>query len=1464
MKTNNQSYHSILSTFICSLIIMMAASLNASLFIQTVYAKSISISGSNFFTTYINKNKAKTRAAAVKQAAVAAGSWHSVLLKADGTVWSWGYNYDGELGNGTADNSTTPVQVAGLTGISAVDAAANGYHTAALKNDGTVWTWGYNGYGQLGNGTAENSTNPVQVEGLTGVSAVAAGGWHTAALKTDGTVWAWGYNSYGQLGDGTTIDSYLPVKVTGLTGVSAIAVSGSHTAALKTDGTVWTWGYNGDGQLGNGTTVDSTTPIQVAGLTGVSAIAAGGWHTAALKTDGTVWAWGYNGDGQLGSGNTVDSTTPIQVAGLTGVSAIATGDSHTLAVKTDGTVWAWGYNDNGQLGNGTVIESSTPVQVVKLADFSAIAAGGSHTIAIKTDGTVWAWGYNNYGQLGDGTTADSTTPVEVNVNNSAFESSVITGQAESITSNSSVLNGIVNADEEITAIYFEYGTTTNYGTKIEVSKISVINNSALVAVNITGLVANTTYHFRLAAQTSTGITNGSDQSFTTKDGGNSVKMAVAAGDQHTVLLKSDGTVWTWGNNYWGQLGNGTKIDSSTPVQVIGLTDVAAIAADGLNTAALKTDGTVWTWGTNSSGQLGNGTKIDSSIPVQVIGLTDVDAIVVSYSYVVALRTDGTVWAWGSNGYGQLGSGNTVDSTTPIQVAGLTGVSAIATGDSHTLAVKTDGTVWAWGNNNYGKLGNGTKTDSTTPVQVNGLTGVSAIAAGVCHTVALKTDGTVWAWGAMFVGQLGNGTEENIGISTPIQVNDITSVSAIVAGDYHTLALKTDGTIWAWGQNTDGQLGNGIITRCNSTPVRVTGLTDISAIATNWHTVALKPDGTVWVWGNNSYGQLGDGTTNPRRSTPVQVNGLTGVSAIASGEYHTVALKTDGTVWAWGSNYHGLLGDGTINPGRSTPVQVTGLTDVAAIAASRLHTIALKNDATVWAWGDNQFGGFGNGTYQSSNTPVHVTGLTGVSAIAAGYYYTLALKTDGTVWAWGSNYSGQLGNGTTDKSNTPVQVVNLINISTVTAGYEHTIALKTDGTVWAWGSNQYGQLGNSMYIDNSTPVQVKGLTGISAIAAGSYHTLALKTDGTVWAWGYNYSGQLGNGTYQSSSTPVQVTGLTGGIANIAAGYDSTIVLKTDGTIWAWGDNRFGQLGNGTYKNSSIPIQVSDLKNVSAIAAGILYTVALKTDGTVWAWGDNSDGQLGDGRLLYSTTPIQVSLETQPLEPTAATKSAESITSDSAILKGTVNPNGTSAICSFEYGTTTDYGYSTANQSVGSGTDTVTHSATVTGLNPNTTYHYRIAATNISGTTYGSGQTFKTIGNSTTPDNKVLTDQSPPFTISYGEYMKVFGSAGINTINVESGARVECINFVGQNVVNIEDAASAFKVLRSGATVYLKSSSNTQIKIPATLTPQTLRFSDGSSNLIISSNKVMIGNQVVTLTEAQLATPANSGDTSTGIF
>ncbi len=701
-----------------------------------------------------------------------------------------------------------------------------------------VFTAGTDEAGQLGIGVAPGVVGPAL---LADVVSASAGYAHVLAALSDGTVWAWGQNRRGELGDGTAIDRATPVQVDGLTNVVAVAaggyLNGDHSLALKADGTVWAWGFNSSGQLGDGTTTDRSSPVQVSGLKDVVAIAAGGRHSLALKADGTLWAWGYNFMGQLGDNRAeYVRSVPAQVPGLTDVTAIACGYLFSLALTLDGQVWAWGNNDSGQLGDGTIDERWTPVQVWYLTDVIAVGAGEFHSLAVKSDGTAWAWGCNDYGQLGNGSGGDGcfwSAPMQV----------------------------LDMAD----------------------------------AVAVTG------------------------------------------SEIQSLALKSDGTVWIWGDPGYGDRACGPI--TQTPSQVAGLTGATAVAAGGNYFLVTQSDGTVREWGANNRGQLGSGAPSQCVTPVQAVGLKEATAVAAGIAHGLAVKPDGTVWAWGDNPYGQLGNGVPAFPGIPVQVQGLTNAVAVGAGVFHSMALASDGTVWTWGANQEGELGNGTQDDSSVPVQALDLADVTAVAAGAYHNLALASDGTVWAWGLNINGQLGIDATFIAGLIAPAQLTEISGVTAVAAGGFHSLAIDSGGSVWAWGDNHYGQLGLGASPIVSDPPVIVPGMANVTAVAAGWiYSLALASDKTVWAWGDNSKGQLGDGTTT-QRNRPVHVSGLTDVVAVAAGSSCSLAIKSDGTVWAWGDNSEGQLGDGTTTQ-RNVPVQVQGLSGAAAIASGNQFSLFL--------------------------------------------------------------------------------------------------------------------------------------------------------------------------------------------------------------------------------------------------------------------------------------------------------------------------------------------------------------------------------------------------------------------------------------------------------------------------------------------------------------------------------------------
>jgi alpha-tubulin suppressor-like RCC1 family protein len=776
---------------------------------------------------------------------------------------------------------------------------------------------------------------------------------------------------------------------TGLYGVKAVAAGLSASFALRPDGSVWAWGDSSYGQLGDGTGTSHPDSRLIPGLSGVAAIAAGGYHTLALKNDGSVLAWGANDYGELGDGTTVKHATPTPTNVPAGITAIAAGLEHSLALKNDGTVYAWGWNVNGQLGDGSTTNRATPVLVPGLSNVIAIAAGANHSLALKNDGSVWAWGYNAHGELGDGTLIDRRSPVQV-----------------SGTGGSGLFNAIANP------------------------------NSILVQPKI------------------------------------------AAGSNHSFVLKSDGTVWAWGSNVHGQLGDGKSVDRSTPGQVLGLNGVTSVVGGGAgHSTSVMADGTLRVWGWNAYQTLGDGTNADRLVPVEVVGREG--------DFFAMPRTPGTPDPFQFASRFGLAPGLSVTSN-PITVGGT------STGSSIAII----GGQYSINNSAYTSAPGTVNGGDMVKVQLNAPASYAATA------VATLTIGGIS--GSFYVVTKRDPTAADV-------------TQAVAAGNYHTLLMRPNGTVWGFGYNGNGQLANGT-TLSRSAPEPLSRLTNIQQIAAGqYHTLALKADGALWASGWNGAGQIGDGTAGASRLAPVQVIGLPStVIAMAAGHAHSLAVDSNGNVWAWGANGDGQLGNGTTTPSFA-PVQVPGLVNVIAVAAGDRHSIALTVNGTLWAWGNNDLGQLGDGTLQSHSAPIQVA-LGGVAKIAAGAAHTLALRSDGSVWAWGANTFGQLGNGTNTSQGLPLLVPGLeARVTAIAAGQGHSIAIKA-GQLYVWGNNGNGEVGDGTTNNALVPYAVPNLTSIVAIAGGTAHTVALSTIGVLYAFGDNTFGQVGNrsGNYRVQS------------------------------------------------------------------------------------------------------------------------------------------------------------------------------------------------------------------------------------------------------------------------------------------------------------------------------------------------------------
>jgi len=623
--------------------------------------------------------------------------------------------------------------------------------------------------------------------------------------------------------------------------------------------------------------------------------------------------------------------------------------------------------------------------------------------------------------------------------------------------------------------------------------------------------------------------------------------------------------------------------------------------------------------------------------------------------VCAVLSNKSIKCWGDNSNGQLGDGTTVSSSVPVLVSGISNALMVTTGVVHTCALMPNG-VKCWGGNYEGQLGNGTTTSSTSPVDVSGTNNASYISVGYGYSCAVFNDGTAKCWGDNTNGQLGDGTTTSS--SSVVSVTQISNASNIAASNYinanngHTCSLLTNGAVKCWGDNSNGQLGNGTTTASLS-PVDVSGITNGVALTSGFrHSCVLLSDDNIKCWGYNSFGQLGNGTTTDS-SIPVTVQfssvpAVCGNSTVETGEtcddgnttsgdgcsstcnieYHNQIASGglyscvigSGSIKCWGQNGSGQLGNGATTDSY-LPVSVSGITDAVSITASGSgHTCALRSNGTIKCWGNNQYGQLGDGTTNNSSTPVDVTGITNAVALSAGLNHTCSVLSDGSIKCWGLNDYSQLGNGSTANSAMPVTVSGISTAVNVILGQLHSCSLLSTGAIKCWGGNVFGQLGNGSTNTSTIPIDVTGISGATDLVSGQMHSCAVLSGGSLKCWGRNDYGQLGDGNMTNSSIPVTVSGLSG-ISKVSSLYNHTCAVS-GGIVKCWGYNTSSQLGNGLTSNSSIPVIVSDISTGSEVAPGSFHTCTLLSDDSVKCWGGNQYGALGDGTTNNSTTPVSV--------------------------------------------------------------------------------------------------------------------------------------------------------------------------------------------------------------------------------------------------
>ena len=597
--------------------------------------------------------------------------------------------------------------------------------------------------------------------------------------------------------------------------IKSISTGSSHSCALLNNGSIMCWGSNSQGQLGDNSTTTKYAPVYVSGISTATDLSCGNYHACAVLDNGSAMCWGDNNYGQLGDNDQpTDKHYPVYVASITTASTISAGHRHTCTALDNGSAMCWGYNYYGQLGDNSTTSRYAPVHVYGITNATTISTKYFHTCAVLGNGSVMCWGYNDYGQLGNG----------------------------------------------------DYP------------------NKKIIPIYVSDIT------------TATRISNGY---------------------RHTCAVLDNSNIMCWGDNSLGQIGDSNNpTDKHTPIYIS-----SGIAASSLNlgyyhTCAVLDNGSAMCWGYNDQGQLGDGDDpVNKDSPVYVPNITNASTISAGYYHTCTALDNGSAMCWGNNGMGQLGDGDSPNNkNTPVYVLNITNASAISAGYYHSCASLDNGSAMCWGDNSEGQLGDNTTVDKDYPIYVSNMTNATDISCGDDHTCALLDNGSVMCWGYNNDGELGDNS--TIDKELPVYVYGITNATAVSSGSYHTCALLDNRSVMCWGENGDGQLGDNDMGTDKNRPVYVHGITNaISISCMGYHSCALLDNGSVMCWGDNSEGQLGDGDAPTDKSTPAYTTGVTNATSIYSGYMHTCAIVENSEIMCWGSNEYGRLGD---NSFRDTP------------------------------------------------------------------------------------------------------------------------------------------------------------------------------------------------------------------------------------------------------------------------------------------------------------------------------------------------------------------------------------------------------------------------------------------------------------------------------------------------------------------------------------------------------------------
>ena len=1216
----------------------------------------------NIWVNVVDKEDAKV------SAKVENGNRFSVALKSNGTVWTWGNNPNGQLGIGTTISYNEPVQVETQEEI--IDISVGENHTLILGKSGKVYSFGYNSQGQLGTGNSTTYKAPVEID-LTNIAKVVAVGNTSYAIDKEGKVYAWG-EGYNKLPESLQIEENV--------------VDIGKNYYLTDDGIVRKISNNQELLLSLNEYNPSEPPVIEDEK--IMQISEGNNFILMLSESGKVYSQGTNTYGQLGDGtinprqNSISTAVKVSEGNmLQNVQEVSAGNNYAIAVTTDGKVYTWGINGEKQLGfdsnidEGGIQESNYAILKEDITNVERVAAGYVHTAVYKEDGNVFTFGEGTDGQLGNG-------------GNSSYSDPQLVGKDLVKTNKSEILL----EEDETTDIDGWIDYFNLFDEKYADLSYEVLDNSlALVDPTSGGIYA-------IAAGRTSIIVNevGTDkiavvnlrilEKGTKPDSMDIlIEPQVATSGNHTVMLKVDGTVWTYGTNNYGELGNNTTLNSDEPLQAIfpSGTIITKIAVGENHNLALDSEGNVWVWGRNNYYQLGNNSSQILTKPTKITSINHIKDIECGNNTSFALTEAGEVYAWGLNANGECGIGSYTNRITINKVPYMTNVIDIKAGKNHSVILRSNGDVYVTGSNLYGELAQNMSVRKVNAfTKVEGIEKVINIAVGDSNISAVKVDGKVYSWGENIYKELGTGITTYYS-NLVSQVQGLRDIRYIEGGKGYNLAINANGEIYEIGLNSSGELGNNSNTNITSYS-KLTTIDDVMQVSAGiGYTVYLKNDGTVWANGDYTNGDM-DIKAKTRSSVPIQVgNDETGLEIteliLAKNKSKKISDKCafELNLIKLDRNFADTLSYVSINEDIAT-VNEGGIVTGIKVGTTRVNATSAENGRT----------------YSVLVKVVENENQT-APRIISGDNFVAALKADGSVWTWGYNSDGRLAIGNNITKDIPTKTNILATYVDIKAGKDFIIALRDGGKVWAVGNNTSGQLGDLSASNRSKLAEVQGLSDITRIAAGENFGVAIDKLGIVYKWG---DGLLEPTVHQISSQRIidvsagndetvyvtakgtvigegslldgEIEGITNAIKSqvtndsiiiltsdltvyeysagtltqidltdvidISANEDSVMMQTSDEKVYVMGDNINGELGVGTNTLVSTPVQaIAHGTDIYGIGAGYNNTYTIRTNGSVYSAGDNTYGQIGNGTRTDYNEHTLVGKRNFKIEPESKT-------------------------------------------------------------------------------------------------------------------------------------------------------------------------------------------------------------------------------------